>query len=56
MCVLLGRKIEEDNAPAENRKRSPKVARQVFKSTRGNKNDRIHGKEQAFTVLRYEVL
>ena len=50
MCALLERKIEEDNAPAKNRKRSAKVARQVFKSTQGNKTDRTCGKEQVITT------
>ena len=50
MCVLLKRKVEEDNVPAENRKRSAKVSRQVFKSTQGNKKDRTCGKEKAFTT------
>ena len=50
MCVLLERRIKEDNAPAENRKRSAKVARQVFKSTQGNKKDRTCRKEQVITT------
>lgn len=52
MCVLLERKIEEDTAPVENRKRSPKVGSHVLKSTQGKKNYRTHGKEQVFTVQR----
>ena len=56
MCVLLERTIEEDNAPVENRKRSPKVGSHVLKSTQGKKNYRTHGKEQVFTVQRYKVL
>lgn len=53
ICVLLERKTEEDNAPAENRKRLAKVVRQVFKSTQGNRNDTTHGKEQVITALKY---
>ena len=48
--VLLERKIEEDNTPAEKGKRPEKLARQVFKSTQGNKNNTTHGKEQVITT------
>ena len=56
MCVLLERKIEEDNAPSENRKRSPKVGSHVLKSTKGKKNERTRGKEHVFTAQKYEVV